>query len=289
MKNWIGTLFVIISVFSVCFSGAAEAKRLGGGMSSGMTRNNVMKAPAAPAAPAQSAAAPRPATPTPAATPPAPARSGMWGMLGGLALGVGLGALLSHFGMGAEFGGLLMMLLLGVGAVLLFKMFVRSRQPAAHPLQYAGPAVASTAEPLRFEPVAQPSSSSAAALSVPAGFDIDGFVRQAKLNFIRLQAANDAGNIEDIRQFTSPEMFAEIQLEFQERGRAAQQTDVVQLDAQLLDVTSESDRHIASVRFHGLIRETAEASPAPFDEVWHLTKPLDGSTGWLIAGIQQFA
>jgi predicted lipid-binding transport protein (Tim44 family) len=284
MNNWIGTLFVIISVIAVGFSGAAEAKRLGGGMSSGMTRNNVMKAPVAPAAPAQSAAATRPVTPTPAA----PARSGMWGMLGGLALGVGLGALLSHFGMGAEFGGLLMMLLLGVGAVLLFKMFVRSRQPTAQSLKYAGPAVPPTAEPLRFEPVAQPSGSGGAELNVPAGFDVDGFVRQAKLNFIRLQAANDAGNIEDIRQFTSPEMFAEIQLEFQERGRAAQQTDVVQLDAQLLDVTTEKDRRIASVRFHGLIRETADAPPALFDEVWHLTKPIDGSTGWLIAGIQQF-
>jgi predicted lipid-binding transport protein (Tim44 family) len=213
----------------------------------------------------------------------------MWGMLGGLALGVGLGALLSHFGMGAEFGGLLMMLLLGVGAVILFKMFFRSRQPATQTLEYAGATVAPAAEAMRFEPVAQPSSSGGVALSVPDGFDVEGFVRQAKLNFIRLQAANDAGNIEDIRQFTSPEMFAEIQLEFQERGRAAQLTDVVQLDAQLLDVTTEADRHIASVRFHGLIRESADASPGPFDEVWHLTKPINGSTGWLIAGIQQFA
>jgi predicted lipid-binding transport protein (Tim44 family) len=216
----------------------------------------------------------------------------MWGMLGGLALGVGLGALLSHFGMGAEFGGLLMMILLGVGAVLLFKMFMRSRQPA--PLQYAA-AAGHSAEPLRFEPVGSAPAGGATASSdtpvvnVPAGFDVDGFVRQAKLNFIRLQAANDAGNIEDIRQFTTPEMFAEIQLEFQERGRSAQQTDVVQVEAQLLDVTSEDSRHVASVRFHGLIRETAEASPAPFDEVWHLTKPNEGSTGWVIAGIQQFA
>lgn len=256
-------------------------------MSSGMTRNNVMKAPAAPVAPAQSAATPRPATPAAASAPAAPARSGMWGMLGGLALGVGLGALMSHFGMGAEFGGLLMMLLLGVGAVLLFKMFMRSRQSAPPPLQYAGGA-AQSAEPLRFEAVARQASADTPVVNVPAGFDVEGFVRQAKLNFIRLQAANDAGNVEDIRQFTTPEMFAEIQLEYQERGRAVQQTDVVEVDAQLLDVTSEEARHVASIRFHGLIRETTDASPTRFDEVWHLIKPNDGSTGWVIAGIQQF-
>jgi predicted lipid-binding transport protein (Tim44 family) len=212
----------------------------------------------------------------------------MWGMLGGLALGVGLGALLSHFGMGAEFGGLLMMLLLGVGAFLLFKMFTRSRQPVMQPVQYAG-ASASSAEPLHFEPVSAPASPATATVNVPPGFDTEGFLRQAKLNFVRLQAANDAGNSDDLRQFTSPEMFAEIQLQYQERGRSTQTTDVVKLDAQLLDLTTETTQHIASVRFYGLIRETADPTPTNFEEVWHLTRPVDSSGGWVVAGIQQFS
>ena len=92
--------------------------------------------------------------------------------------------------------------------------------------------------------------------------------------------------MEDIRQFCTPEMAAEIQMQFQERKGIAQETDVVQLDAELLDVGTESDRALASVRFSGLIREDAGAAEA-FSEVWHLSRPADGSRGWCIAGIQQ--
>ncbi len=82
---------------------------------------------------------------------------------------------------------------------------------------------------------------------------------------------------------------AEIKLQLDERGKSVQQTDVVTLNAELLEVVSEPARHIASVRFHGLIRENLdlEGAALPFDEVWHLTKPVDGSRGWVVAGIQQ--
>ena len=105
--------------------------------------------------------------------------------------------------------------------------------------------------------------------------------------FIRLQAANDAGDIDDLRAFTTPEMFAAIKLDLQDRGGAGQRTDVVRIDAEVLDVAAEADRQIVSVRFHGLIREEADAAAVPFDEVWHLVKPTDGSREWAIAGIQQ--
>ncbi|HET7775773.1 MAG TPA: Tim44 domain-containing protein, partial [Azospira sp.] len=72
-------------------------------------------------------------------------------------------------------------------------------------------------------------------------------------------------------------------------GHKPQQTDVVQLNANLLEVVSEASRHVASVRFHGLLREEKDAAPAPFDEVWHLTKPMDGSRGWMVSGIQQLS
>jgi predicted lipid-binding transport protein (Tim44 family) len=112
-------------------------------------------------------------------------------------------------------------------------------------------------------------------------------VRQAKLNFLRLQDANDRGQMDDIKSFTAPEIFAEIQMQYEERGRAPQQTDVVQLDAVLLEVVTEGNQHIASVRFHGQLREGSAAAPAPFDEIWHLAKPVDGDRGWMVAGIQQ--
>ena len=123
--------------------------------------------------------------------------------------------------------------------------------------------------------------------NVPAGFDADGFQRIAKMIFIRLQAANDAGNLDDIREFTSPEMFAEIKMGIDERKGAKQTTDVAQLNAEVLDVAEEAGRYIVSVHFNGLIREEDGAAAQPFAEVWHMTKPRDGSRGWVLAGIQQ--
>jgi len=120
---------------------------------------------------------------------------------------------------------------------------------------------------------------------VPAGFDAAGFQRVAKMIFIRLQAANDAGNIEDLRKFTTPELFASLRLDLQERGQTPNQTDVMQLDAELVDTAQEQGQWVASVRFHGLIREELNAGAQPFNELWHLVKPLDDSRDWAIAGI----
>jgi predicted lipid-binding transport protein (Tim44 family) len=138
-------------------------------------------------------------------------------------------------------------------------------------------------------PLAPLAPATPVANSLPADFDAAAFERLAKLIFLRMQAANDAGNLDDLRQFSTPEMFAEFRLELQDRKGAAQRTDVVQLDAQVVDHAEERDQYIVSVRFHGLIREEAENAAAAFDEVWHLVKPTDGSREWAIAGIAQRA
>ena len=128
---------------------------------------------------------------------------------------------------------------------------------------------------------------SAGASNIPAGFDVDGFVRNAKVGFIRLQAAHDAGDLADIREFTSPEMFAEIRMDLDQRNGLPQKTDVVSLNAEILAVEEERQRHVVSVRFTGLLREEADAAPVAIDEIWHLTKPVNGQGGWVLAGIQQ--
>jgi predicted lipid-binding transport protein (Tim44 family) len=157
-------------------------------------------------------------------------------------------------------------------------------------MQYAGAGPSLNSAPAFGSGAAAPAGVEpglAAASSLPAGFDAPAFERIAKLIFIRMQAANDAGNLEDLRQFATPEMFATFRLELQERRATAQQTDVVQLNAQVLDFTQEPERQIVSVRFHGLIREEKDAPTTTFDEVWHLVKPADGSSEWAIAGIAQ--
>jgi predicted lipid-binding transport protein (Tim44 family) len=77
-------------------------------------------------------------------------------------------------------------------------------------------------------------------------------------------------------------------MQVQERGDTPQRTEVVSVDAQLLEAVVEGDHAIATVRFTGLIRENNASNPEPFDELWHVRKPVSARNGsWLIAGIQQ--
>lgn len=133
-----------------------------------------------------------------------------------------------------------------------------------------------SAEPVSYSP-----------WGVPTDFDTQGFLRHAKTYFIRLQAAWDKADQQDIRSFTTPEMFAEIKMQIQERGATGNHTDVVTLDAELLGIETVADEYLASVRFTGMIRESEHATAEPFTEIWNLSKPVTGDTGWLLAGIQQ--
>jgi len=282
MKKVLMAMFTVVLALGLSV-GEAEAARLGGGKSVGMQRQSVAPRPAQQA----TQAAPSAPVGAPAA---APKRNWM-GPLAGLAAGLGLAALFSHLGMGAGMGNFLMIALLAMAAVFVFKWLFGRKTPAGPSgMQYAGPLAA---DPMPPQPVATPQFGSAApaaapsAVRVPEGFDSEAFLRIAKLNFVRLQAANDAKNMDDIREFVAPEMFAEIKMQMDERGNAPQQTDVVTLNAQLLEVTTEGKRHVASVHFSGMIREVAGAAAVPFEEVWNLAKPSEGNGGWVIAGIQQ--
>ncbi len=294
-----------------------EAKRMGGGSSSGMQRSTPARTPpqSAPAQPAHAApAAPALAGAAPAA---AAAKRSWMGPIAGLAAGLGIAALMSHLGMGAAMGNIVMMLLLAVVAFFairfLMARFGRNRATGAmatpNGMQFAGagapmggngngssnlptslpsstPATPAWAPAASVAPVI---AATAAASALPEGFDAAGFERIAKMIFIRMQAANDSADLNDLRAFTTPEMFAAVKLELQERGGVGQTTDVVRIDAEVLEVVSEAERQIVSVRFHGLIREEKDGVATPFDEVWHLVKPADGSREWAIAGIQQSA
>ena len=121
---------------------------------------------------------------------------------------------------------------------------------------------------------------------LPPGFDQPAFERIAKLTFIRMQAANDTADLTDLRQFTTPEMYAAIKLDLQDRLHSEQRTEVIHVDAEVIDVVEEPERQIVSVRYHGTIREQVDGPVTAFDEVWHLVKPNVGGQ-WAISGIQQ--
>jgi predicted lipid-binding transport protein (Tim44 family) len=145
-------------------------------------------------------------------------------------------------------------------------------------VQYAGLGQESVASP----PLSQPVGGSAAASL--GGSGAEAFLKGAKANFLKLQLANEARQWDDIREFTTDEMFAALR---EDAAAGGEQTEVMSLSAELVDVATEGDKHWASVRFSGLVREARGAEPAAFAEVWNLVKPADGSSGWLLAGIQQ--
>ena len=304
--NIVKILSVVAVSGAVLFASieAEAAKRVGGARSSGKQSQTVQKTET----PTSSAGTPAQANPAaakagapaaaPAAAAAAPARNKWLGPLAGLAAGLGLAALASHLGFGEGFGNIMMIVLFGLIAFAAFRFFMarrnagnQSNQPnafatatnyagSARPVEVLQPAAAA---PLAF------TATQAVASNIPADFDTAGFVRNAKVYFLRLQAANDTGNQNDIREFTTPEMFGEISLDIQARKGAIQQTEVTTLDANVVAVQSNAFEHMASVRFTGQIREEVNGPTESFDEVWNMTKPIDGQGGWVLAGIQQIA
>jgi predicted lipid-binding transport protein (Tim44 family) len=325
MKRLLIALLIAATTFAAMMP-TAEAKRLGGGASFGKQSSYSRQNSAAPTptpTPQPAYTAPKPAAPaaTPgAAVPPKPA-SPWRSIVGGALLGLGLGALFSHFGMGGAMGSILMFAVIAFAAIFLIRMFSRrsGNQSANEPFYAPGNAPAQTSAqtsaysstpeigsqipgygqaqpPIQSAPAGLGAGAfgasgsalpAAMALGIPADFDAAGFLRNAKSYFIRLQAAGDKADIHDIREFTTPEVFAELRLQIQERGASPNVTDVVQLNAELLGIEQVSDEYLATVRFGGLIKEAADASAEPFTELWNFTKPVDGAGGWVLAGIQQ--
>lgn len=308
MKRLFALLAMVFTLgLSTVAMDAEAAKRMGSGKSMGTQRQ--ASPDKAPGAPTQSAAG----AGTPAAAAAAPSRSWM-GPVAGLAAGLGLAALASHLGFGEELASMLMFGLMAAAVMVAIGFFMRKRaaakqSAAAGPggLQYAHANAGISPDTSRPEQqaaykVAMPAMGNSAigsgigsgigagvasATPIPSDFDVAGFERNAKVNFIRLQAANDAGNLDDIRQFTTPEMFAELKLEMTERGTVAQKNDVINLNAQVVEVDENADRYLVSVRFTGFIRDDSGAPDEAFDESWHLMKARQGSGGWVLAGIQQ--
>lgn len=323
MKKYLATVMIAVSALSMVVT-EAQAKRLGSGNSVGKQSSQPYSRQST--TPAQNQAAPAasqaaaPAAAGSAAAAAAKPSSPWKGILGGALLGLGLGALLSHFGLGGALASaistMLMIALLAGAAFFIYRMVTRKRNGAAQAhggMQpaYAGaasdngsarvatPEIGSRIEPVQPAALQSPQNSASASAfsavndapqgSIPADFDTAGFLRHAKTYFIRLQAAWDKGDINDLREFTSPQMYAELKMQLQERGASANHTDVVSLNAELLGIEDAGNDHLASVKFSGMIRESENVPAEPFTEIWNLSKPMAGEGGWVLAGIQQVA
>ena len=292
----------------------AQAARAGSGTSSGKQSSNVSsQKPAAPAA-ATGSTAQKSATPAaaPAAAAAKPSGASRWlGPLAGIAAGLGIAALLSHFGLGGAMADFLMVALLA--AVVIFGvMFVLRRMRGGSAAQPAaqGAGNSSVGQPSANEmyressapsaaPVAMPASAtgsmSAAGFGsdapapdqnwfIPVDFDTNRFLQEAKAQFVSIQKVWDSGDLTQMRNFLTDDLLKELQAQLS--GRVGENhTEVVLLNAEMLGIEKVTDGHLASVRFSGMLREQAGAEAFRFEEVWNLFKPEQG--GWLLAGIQQ--
>ena len=315
MKKFLVSMMIALTSMSMVAE--ASARPLGGGKSMGRQSTNVTRtAPTAAAQANPAAQAQRPGAPAPAPG-AVPARPSPWkGILGGALLGLGLGALFSSLGIGSAMASILssilMIGLLVLAGLFIYRMFKRKGTPSKpslagfnqQPAPVGGtPDIGSKLQPAAFQPMqpqsgAAPYGAAAGAATpatpapqwgVPADFEEAAFLRHAKSSFIRMQAAWDKADTNDLKEFTTPEVFAELKMQIQERGQSADFTDVVTIDAELLGIETINDDYLASVKFTGLIKSSPTAEAESFAEVWNMAKPFDGSTGWVLAGIQQLS
>lgn len=288
-------------------------------------REAAPSAPAAPASPGAANAAAKPA-PAAAAAGAAAAPKKPWGaMLGGLAAGLGLAWLASALGFGEAFAQFMMFALLALVIMVAVGWFMRRRalnqagsqhnSPYAMAgaganiptqRQYSPESVGNDASARPWERnstafQAQPLSTGGSIIgsrlsgggsnwSVPADFDAPAFLATAKQAFVTLQAAWDKNDLGTLGSMMTDEMTREVRQQLAERanhiGAATNHTEVAALDAKLLGIEDTGTEWMASVEFSGMIKEDPAQSPGPFREVWNMTKAKDGSSGWLVAGLQ---
>ena len=322
MKIWSWILVAVLALASF----ESEAARLGGGRSIGRQSGSVTQRGTAQSAPAptrnEAAPAQQPGTAPGAVAPRRP----WGAMLGGLAAGLGLAWLANSLGLGAAFGQFLLIALLVLVGMAVVGWFMRSRRPSpagrGYAFQGAGATADSAVPPPQYSPdkvgndaSARPWERSSMAFDsaranvsgangvqigsaltgsqtwgIPAGFDADGFVAAAKRNFVTLQDAWDRADIATLRSMMTDEMLGEIKSQLAEREQhddhLPSRTEVVMLEASLLGIEDLGTDYMASVEFSGMIREQPSAGPTSFREVWNMTKPKSGSSGWLVAGVQ---
>ena len=265
MRNIISFLIITVFAFGLVIN-EASAKRFGGGRSFGTQRSmsSFSSSPSKQSSNFMGKGA-----------------SKWGGVLGGLLIGGLLASLFMGNGLAS---GLLSWLAIGVVILLLVNFFRRKMQPSYQTAQSSefGQNNIDSLKRNISEKYQQFTESSER--SYPQGFVAEDFLRDAKVKFIRLQAAYDQADLDDIREFTTPEVLAEIQMQFQEREEN-NITEVVTLNAELLDSSTEANVTSASVRFTGQIKENSDQA-GPLNEIWHFRKSID-NPNWVVSGVQQ--
>ncbi len=292
-KRWFALAMVLasgIAMMAVSFD--AEARRFGGGFSSGRQSTNVTQQQQAVTAPAATARA--------ASSGAAASGGARWlGPIAGIAAAFGLAAILAHLGLTGALADVAVLLLLaslaGLGLLFISRALRSNLQAessgAANTTQRRqyGRAGADERAPmsglLGAAPMAVPPMQPVVGdFFIPADFNQEAFIEEAKKQFVAIQKAWDTMDFDGLQARLTDEMYAQYAGKMAAHG-GTNRTDVVMLNATLLGIEKLADGYLGSVRFSGMIREDDALEAAAFEEVWNLYKPQD--RGWLLAGIQQ--
>ena len=266
MRYFIACFFLALLSFGLLVS-EASAGRFGGGRSFGVQRSH-------------SSLFSKPSPLNNKAFGSRPNINRWAGPLGGLLVGGLLASLFMGHGLGT---GLLSWLILG-SLVFFVVGFLRKRmQPAFQSAEQN--AFRQNNTRAYSQPYTASANNNAGGSSYPAGFDETAFLRSVKVTFIRLQTAYDQKNLQDLVEFTAPDVFAEIKMQLDERGNEPNITETSALEAELLDISKQAQGTMASVRFTGFIKENNEPKIA-LDEIWHF-RQFGQNNNWIVAGLQQ--
>jgi len=262
----------------------ANAKRFGGGKSSGAAPTHQTRQ-AAPATPA--------ATPNAAGRPPA-AASGASRWLGPLA-GLAAGGLLASMFMGDGFQGMQIfdILIMAVIAFLIFRFIAARRRkqqehmaPAGAPMQREvfeqkpaamGSIFGGSAAPAAARPV----------INAPAWFNEERFVEAARSHFQSLQQHWDANEMDKIAEFVTPQLLEFLKRERADLGEGFQSTYIDNLNVQLDGVDDRADKTIATLTFTGVSKTSRFDQGEVFSESWNMERAQGENQPWLVAGIRQ--
>jgi predicted lipid-binding transport protein (Tim44 family) len=217
------------------------------------------------------------------------ARTGMMGMIGGLALGGMLGAM--FFGGAFEGINFFDILIIGGGLWLLFWFMRRKVQPMAYANQYGH-----SSQPhgnADADIYSQDEQVTGGKMLRPE-INEKHFLDAARDIYMRMQKAWDSGDIDDIREFCTAEIADRISHDMQatEKNR----TEVATLNAEIADSWIESDLEWVAVNYTAMLREqTLDDNGSPIEdettevnEIWIFQhNPQSENPTWYLAGIQQ--
>ncbi|MFZ2170305.1 MAG: Tim44-like domain-containing protein [Methylococcaceae bacterium] len=306
MNKYISIVTILIIGFALTLGGIsdADAKRFGGGGSFGGRSSYSAPYKRSAIPPTRSASQQQASAQNQAARQGMANRGGLMGMLGGLALGGLLGSL--FFGGAFENFNFMDILVFGGLAYLLYKLFAAKTGASQRPVYDRTANDYQEPQPAQYSPADfntdvlfnkdkkksagqnfQQDVDFTETVVVPEGFDQQAFLSGAKIAYTTLQQAWDDRDLAEIRSLSTDKVFAEIQEQLK-ASAAENRTDILKLEAELLEVREIGSELEATVLFDAIMREEINAQAEQVREIWHFVKPkISIQPKWLLDGIQQ--